>query len=102
MNGPESKPCSCPTRRPSLSSAPARDAAAWARKRQARGEVAGRSRWSSSNDAACALSVPVGIQRRLGELAHAIQLVGGGGSAAGLMTHDLAELRDRPVVVGAH
>ena len=44
MNGPESKPCSCPTRRPSLSRAPARDAAASVRNRQARTEEAGSSR----------------------------------------------------------
>ena len=94
MNGPESKPCSWPTRKPSDSSAPARDAAASAPKRQARGEVAGRSRWSSANDAACALSVPVGIQRRLGELAHAVQLVGGGGRAvAGLRRRARAAAR---------
>ena len=39
--------------------------------RQARGERARKVALELGEDAACALSVPVGIQRRLGELAHA-------------------------------
>src|ERR1700750_1227118 len=74
MKGPESKPSLEAMRRPSLSSAPARDEARRAAKRQARGEMGDSSRCRSVKLGSAA-SAGMRVARRLDELADAVELV---------------------------
>src|SRR5918995_1678138 len=103
MNGPESKPCAWPIRRPSLNSAPAREASASAAKRQARGEPGERSRWSSAKlGAAASGSAGMGVEGRLHELADAVALVSLARQWRSGVLDEPSKQNDRPVRLGAN
>src|ERR1700745_1636010 len=100
MNGPDSNPCRYPIRRPSLTSAPAREAARSVAKRHARGVEAGSSRCRSAR-VGIAASDGMLVARDLGELADAVELVRLGRERRVVVAGALAQLRPRPVDVGA-
>src|SRR5262249_55229254 len=70
-------------------------------KRHARGEYAGSSRWSSTNEGEATLSEPVRIERGLSQLSEAIQLVRVGGRCR-VRCHHVAQPRDRVIVVSTN
>src|SRR5215470_9857403 len=99
MKGPESKPWLYPMRRPSLSSAPARDDARRAAKRQARGETGGSPRCRSAKVGSAA-SAGMRVARRLDQLADAVELVSLGCPALAVGAGERAQRDQHPPDVG--
>src|ERR671936_1811147 len=100
MNGPESKPWVWPMRSPSLTRAPARDTAASAANRHARGERRGSSRARAVKPGAP--SADSCIARRLHQLTPAVQLVSLGGAVAAVPADARAQRGPHALDVAAH